>query len=438
MATETPQQGGDWKHRLEVHRVNISFTVATENFNYVDMQNAMAVQKTTDPSLVLMAAGAPETVDTKMKEINANAAKQQEVAFEEFKKGAEDLKKSKSDDKSQETDWKVQLENKRDEMKKQSAAAIDESFDSAAKYISDLPKEQQGPAYNVFETGTNIVSKIAQLAFAKIKEVIGAVADFVRGIWDKVTTVYNEVKSFVTTAIGSIFGRSSALRAIQPITDDNGLYEGSVTWGTRVSLGQAAIMAETTCQLLNYVLGQVQEPKPGFTIISSSVHKSQAKTTTSVLFKTTKNAEPLGQQFKALFGKLGDVVAVNWTARGGSSLPTTDGKNLPEKNVDCSFALRWAKKNQSVKQYTVEETLNYLQATVASATNAKYIVYTAAIEGTKNFWESEIVCRSVPAQDESRVSEVMQKVFSNELSRNTPIAGHPHVPTPNIFSFDKA
>lgn len=327
MATETPQQGDDWMHRLETHRALITFSLSTELFNYVDIQSAMAVQKTTDPSLALMAAGAPEAVDTKIKEINVNGAKQQEAAFEEFKKGAEDLKNSKSNGESQESDWRAELEKKRDAMKKRSEAAIDASFNAAAKYISDLPKEQQKNAYNVFETGANIVAKVAELAFAKIKEVIGAVADFLRGVWDKVTTTFNSVKSFVTTAIGSIVGRPSALGALQPIAGNNGLYEGSVTWKASVPLGQAAIQMETTCGLLDHLLAEVQGPKPEFTFISSSIQRSQEKTTASILFKTTKNAEPLGQHFKAVFGRLVDVVAVDWTPRGGSSLPTIDGES---------------------------------------------------------------------------------------------------------------
>ncbi|KAI4209522.1 MAG: hypothetical protein LQ351_007557 [Letrouitia transgressa] len=394
----------------------------------------MAVQKTTDPSLALMAAGAPEAVDTKIKEINVNGAKQQEAAFEEFKKGAEDLKNSKSNGESQESDWRAELEKKRDAMKKRSEAAIDASFNAAAKYISDLPKEQQKNAYNVFETGANIVAKVAELAFAKIKEVIGAVADFLRGVWDKVTTTFNSVKSFVTTAIGSIVGRPSALGALQPIAGNNGLYEGSVTWKASVPLGQAAIQMETTCGLLDHLLAEVQGPKPEFTFISSSIQRSQEKTTASILFKTTKNAEPLGQHFKAVFGRLVDVVAVDWTPRGGSSLPTIDGE---KKNVDCSFTLRWAKRNQFVKQDIIQETLNYLQATVASATSSKYIVYTAPVEETKNSWESEILCRSVPNQDEAGVFEVMQNVLSTELGRKTPVASHPHVPTPDVFTFEE-
>lgn len=110
---------------------------------------------------------------------------------------------------------------------------------------------------------------------------------------------------------------------------------------------------------------------------------------------------------------------------------------LPEKNVDCSFTLRWAKRNQFVKQDIIQETLNYLQATVASATSSKYIVYTAPVEETKNSWESEILCRSVPNQDEAGVFEVMQNVLSTELGRKTPVASHPHVPTPDVFTFEE-
>ena len=320
-----------WMENLQAHRDNILFALATEDLTYIHMRSALAVQQASNPSLQLKAAGAPNNVEDKVNAITTEGLKKQQVVFEEFKEETESLKKSK-DTKPDGPAWLAKLDAKREEMKKKSVAAIDASFDAAATYIQELPKEQQEPAANVFSVGADMITKAAEFVFSKIKELIGSAVDFLKGIWDKMVTTYNSVKSFIGNAISSIFGQRGKLGAIQPPTNESGLFEGSITFQGSVSLAQAATMVDTTSGVLDAVLEQIDGPKPEFTIVSSSVHKSQGNCTANVLFQTTKHADQLGRHFKGLFEKLGPDTWVTWTARNSQTgfLPSDDQSKCPD------------------------------------------------------------------------------------------------------------
>ena len=74
-------------------------------------------------------------------------------------------------------------------------------------------------------------------------------------------------------------------------------------------------MLDTTCEVLDHVLQQVEGPKPQFTIISSSFHKSLGTCTVDVILQTTELADGIGRHFTRLFDELGTTALVSWTLR---------------------------------------------------------------------------------------------------------------------------
>ena len=209
MAAKTALQSS-WRESLQAHRDNIFFALSTENLTYIHMRSALAVQQASNPSLQLKAAGAPNNVELKLNAITVDCVKKQQQVFEGFKEEVESLKNSKPDEPA----WKAKLDAKREEMKKESNDAIDASFDAASTYIQELPKEQQEPAATVFFGLTDLTTKAAEFVFRKIKELMESLVDFLRGIWDKVVTTYNSVKSFISTAISVLFRQREKLEAI--------------------------------------------------------------------------------------------------------------------------------------------------------------------------------------------------------------------------------
>ncbi|KAK0508198.1 hypothetical protein JMJ35_009282, partial [Cladonia borealis] len=215
-----------WKENLQAHRDNIFFALSTENLTYTHMRSALAVQQASNTSLQLKAAAA---------------------SFEGLKEEVDSLKNSKPDEPA----WKAKLDAKRQEMRQKSNDAIGASFDAAADYIQELTKEQQEPTLDVFNGLTNLIAKAAEFVFRKIKELMESLVDFLRGIWDKVVTTYNSVKSFISNAISGLIGQREKLEAIQLSTRESGVFEGSITFPGSVSLGQAATMVDTTCGVLD-------------------------------------------------------------------------------------------------------------------------------------------------------------------------------------------
>ena len=82
-------------------------------------------------------------------------------------------------------------------------------------------------------------------------------------------------------------------------------------------------MLDTTREDLDHLFQEVEGPRPQFTIISSSVHKSLGTCTADVIFQTTELADELSRHSTRLFDELGTTALVSWTARSqSSSLPS--------------------------------------------------------------------------------------------------------------------
>ena len=62
--------------------------------------------------------------------------------------------------------------------------------------------------------GTDMVAKAAHYVFGKIKELIGSVVEFVKGIWDKVGMAHDSVKSLIGNTVNAITGSPSKHRLV--------------------------------------------------------------------------------------------------------------------------------------------------------------------------------------------------------------------------------
>ena len=256
-----------------------------------------------------MAAGLPDTIDVKVKDISVQAAKKQQESYEEFSKEVNGLKGSQPN----EAKCKAKLEAKKEEMKRKAANTIDQSFYTATKYIDTLPKAQQGDAASVFSNGADLVIKAALYIYDKCREIISAVVEFLKGIWDKGAVVYNAVKDFVSNIVGSITRVFFMPGLAAPVAANSGLYEGSVICRQSVSLTEGAANFERIYGYLSLAIENAEGPKPEYTVVSKSIHISEGECTAKILFKVTEHAPKLGQYFKNF---VAGYKTTSWTFRG--------------------------------------------------------------------------------------------------------------------------
>lgn len=323
-----PIIGFGWLSSLDTHRDNLLYSLESEDGSYVAMRNAIAAQNAVDPSLALFTKGAPQEVDAKLRKLNETAAQAQNDVFDNFKKETDGIKDVKIDGKDKESIWQSKLESKRDQLKKQSSDAIEKSFSDAKAYISTLPNDQRESATGVFSAGADIVGKFANDVFAKIKDLLGNVANWLRGAWDTVSRAASTVKNLYTRALGLLSGKQSPLSAMLPPSSSSGLFECAISFVDKTSLGQAATVVDAYCLSLDTVIQQVSGDKPVFTLVRSSVNCAASKSTASLLFKVDGHADVLGEHFKGLLSKSQQVLSVDWSAHGSSSESTAQDQGL--------------------------------------------------------------------------------------------------------------
>ena len=101
-------------------------------------------------------------------------------------------------------------------------------------------------------------------------------------------------------------------------SSDEGVFEASFAWQDRVvTLSVAAKTIEVTLEALNMLLDAIENPKPDFDVTSTSVQRSNGKTTGSVIFQVKKGAAVLGTHLRRL-GNHKDYdkgLVVIWNAR---------------------------------------------------------------------------------------------------------------------------
>lgn len=171
----------------------------------------MAAETTPQSSPQEKGAGAWDNVEGRIKAFNIVAVRAQQQCFEEFQKEIERLKELKDDERR--LTWKEKLEREREEVKKMANNGIDKSFNEAADYIGELPKEQQEATASLFAAGADEVAKAAEMVFKEIKDLIAAVDD--KDFWDKVVMAHSAVESIISKAISAISGKPSGSESTQ-------------------------------------------------------------------------------------------------------------------------------------------------------------------------------------------------------------------------------
>ncbi|KAL6712893.1 hypothetical protein ACLMJK_009605 [Lecanora helva] len=401
----------DWSGTLEVQRLSIRFDIDLGIFESGNMQRALAAKDTYNPALALAAQGASSAVEDKIRQLNVDAA---------------------SGEKPDQNTWMDSLETKKEELKIKSTIAIDQSFAAAVAYILGLPPNQQKPAATLFSTGADA-----------IKDVIGQISNFLRGIWAGIQTAYNAVKAAVAGAIGRIRGLfSMPLQAPAGLPQESGLFEGTIVWRDKGSVVEAAALADLLPPALDAVIDCVDDQKPVYSVLSTFVNRRDDGRTAGLLFRVSENASKLGQHLKGTLKKHGVDTNVTWSARSESGQPmnvlmkyskwltrgTMEIQSEAQASAGaCLFSLTWWKKGgQALQESVVENSLNVLQNAISEATKNKYIVYTGPLEKTSKLWTAEIACQNVLKGEIPQALAAMKKVLEVAAGKK-----------PNSFTYER-
>ncbi|KAI8278879.1 hypothetical protein K4K60_005896 [Colletotrichum sp. SAR11_57] len=125
---------------------------------------------------------------------------------------------------------------------------INNAGNEAIQTIQNLPAGQQNAAANVYSGGMNIVNNVVNQASNAVMSVVNSIKDFLQGIWNKVTEVYNDVKTWCSGALdtlGSLFGFAFfsaftlAKRGDAVAARTAHSFTGFVGWNAAVGMGPA-------------------------------------------------------------------------------------------------------------------------------------------------------------------------------------------------------
>jgi hypothetical protein len=194
-----------WEAQIDERRRLAKYCLATDAFTAYDTIIASDILAEVDHFQTFeLAAGTDagkQTAET-LKQINAKTVQRGGENYDIFSKKVESLKQQRPN----KEEWEKTIDLAADEAKKRSNKLIDDAANSAKAVIRKLPDNARAPAAGVFKKGLNGVMTFFQTAWASIKKVVEAIADFIRGIWRKLKEAWETVKRAAKSAIDWITG----------------------------------------------------------------------------------------------------------------------------------------------------------------------------------------------------------------------------------------
>ena len=100
--------------------------------------------------------------------------------------------------------WMVELEVMRQHLTKSCTTAISESFAGAEDCIAKLPQEARRRAARSFSRSAESAARANKLILERIKEMVGSVLTWLKGVWEGVVRTAEDVRSFIGDLIMSI------------------------------------------------------------------------------------------------------------------------------------------------------------------------------------------------------------------------------------------
>ncbi|KAK4148566.1 hypothetical protein C8A00DRAFT_38856 [Chaetomidium leptoderma] len=201
-----------WEAQID-ERVNLAkLCLRTGSFTAIHVLLAHDVLAETDHAKTLQrtnlgpAGGrSASNVANEIDAINIGAVTAGQTNYDGFSKKIEGLKDTAPDEDA----WEKIVDAAAADAKKKADQTIDDAAQKAKGVIQKLPPDARLPAANVFKSGLDKVMGFFQSVYNGINTVINAIANFIRGVWDKLKAAAQAVADAAKSAIqwiGGIFG----------------------------------------------------------------------------------------------------------------------------------------------------------------------------------------------------------------------------------------
>lgn len=141
-------------------------------------------------------------VPDQLKAFNIEAVTEGKNAYQEFYNTVAKLKGTTPD----ESAWKKKIDDAGEDLKKASVKAVDDSATAATAVIRPLPKDAQKVAEDIYVSGLQAVQAFFEDVWAQIKEVGGALHQFLQGNWTALERAWGSIQATAKTVLNVIRG----------------------------------------------------------------------------------------------------------------------------------------------------------------------------------------------------------------------------------------
>lgn len=186
----------DWQNLLNKRVALAKLSLATENFTAFHVLAAQQATATSPRDAL------PDDVVSNIDKLNIGTVETSEKDYKDFSDDVETLKDQPPDEEL----WKAKINDGAEKAKERAVAVIEQGRVDAIAYIGGLPESVREPASNLWADGLTAVMAFIESLYQGLKDVIQAIQEFLKGIWDQITSTWNTIQSAAQAAIDFIGG----------------------------------------------------------------------------------------------------------------------------------------------------------------------------------------------------------------------------------------
>ncbi|KAI1278246.1 hypothetical protein F5Y07DRAFT_406923 [Xylaria sp. FL0933] len=197
-----------WENLINKRAALLQLSLAAGKFTSF---HVLAVEQARAPTPL---ADLPPDIGEHITNLNINTVETGKQDYKDFSDEVEYLKGQTPDEEA----WQKIINDSAAGSKERAIAVIEQVRLDALRYIGQLPESAREPASDLFATGLDAVAKFFEELYEGLKNIISAIADFFKGIWNQITSTWNVIKSAAEAAINFIRGlHSFSAASVKPI-----------------------------------------------------------------------------------------------------------------------------------------------------------------------------------------------------------------------------
>ncbi|RYP59505.1 hypothetical protein DL769_008495 [Monosporascus sp. CRB-8-3] len=211
----------DWQTKIDNFLFLGKLSCFTDNFSGWETLLAMGIEGNVNYTETLNAysTGGKTSVPTTIKKYNVGCVQAAQSAYNTFSQTVLNLK----DTEVQEKTWTETIDQAAAVARKAATDAIDTAAAKAKEYINTLPEGTRASAANLFVAGTKVVLSFFATVWSKMKEILDSIWQFIKGIWDQVTSAAGAIIAAANLAVRYITGGGGYESVALPEIDMNTL-----------------------------------------------------------------------------------------------------------------------------------------------------------------------------------------------------------------------